>query len=154
MDAGNRNSQDSIRRSPLSVLLSIWAVLAGYLTLSILVMLLLMVALVIVPEWRETVSGGYLLANILLSIISAAAGGYVTARIAPASPLGHGLALGLISLLFGVLYAMNMPTEPGRPEPPEWYGVLLAVLALPSVMLGALVRVRTLPASARPAGKR
>ncbi len=131
------------QRGVMHVMRSIWAVLAGYLTLAILVMLLLMIVLAIVPRWQASVSSDYLAANIMLSIISAMAGGWVCARLAPDRPLAHGLALGIISLVLGVLYALDTPLGAGRTAPPQWYGVLLALLALPSVLAGTMLRIRT-----------
>ncbi|MCB1185922.1 hypothetical protein KDL29_02040 [bacterium] len=137
------NGSKNNGRSAVTILRSIWAVVAGYLTLSLLVIILLVIAVTIVPQWKKTADGAYLATNLMLSVVSAAFGGYVCARLSPDRPLGHALALGLVTLVLGVLYALSMPTEAGRAAPPGWYGPALAVLALPSVLLGALVFTRT-----------
>jgi hypothetical protein len=122
---------------------SAWAVLAGYLLLSVLIMLLLILCMLAVPAWRDTVTSAYLVVNILLSIFSAACGGWLTARLALSRPLLHGLILGLLTLLFGIIYALSAPAMEGtQPVPPAWYGPSVALLSLPSVLLGAWLQQR------------
>ena len=126
----------------LTLLRSIWAVFAGYLVLAVLVMLLLVLALALVPAWQDQITGAYLAVNIALSILSSVCGGWVTAQLAPGHRFQHGLALGLLAAVFGILYAMGPQPEGGMPQPPEWYRLLLACLALPSVLTGSLLRIR------------
>ena len=126
-----------------TILRSIVAVVVGYLSLSICVMVLLVVALALVPAWQGTVTGGYLATNIMLSIISAAIGGWVCARLAPSRPLLHGNILGLIALALGILYALSPMEDGGRSQPPGWYAPMLAMLAWPSVVLGTQIYIRT-----------
>ena len=130
-------------RNAVTILRSIGAVVAGYLVEGLLVMTLVVLAVIIVPQWQETADGAYLATNMMLNVIAAIAGGYVCARLSPDRPLGHALALGLVTLLLGVLYALHMPTEASRPALPDWNGTAIAMIALPSILLGALVFTRT-----------
>jgi len=126
----------------LTILRSIGAVLAGYVVLAVLIIVLLMAALTIVPAWGVGISTAYITVNILLSIFSSACGGWVAAWLAPGQRFQHGLALGLVTLGLGIIYAMNPQAEAGMPQPPEWYRYLLAALALPSVLGGSLLYMR------------
>lgn len=132
-----------------TILRSIVAVVVGYLSLSICVMVLLVLALALVPGWQGTVTGGYLATNIMLSIISAAIGGWVCARLAPSRPLLHGNVLGLIALVLGILYVLSPAEDGGHAQPPGWYALMLAMLAWPSVILGTLIFIRTRPGRPR-----
>lgn len=58
--------------------------------------------------------------------------GFVTARLAPAKSMLHGVILGIVGTLLGALGAVAM-WNIGH----HWYPILLAVLALPSCWLGA-----------------
>lgn len=126
----------------MTILRSAWTVLAGYLLLSILIMLLNIICMLAVPAWRDNVTGTYLAVNILLSILSAACGGWLTAHLVPCHRFQHGLALGLLATVFGILYAMGSQPEADIQQPPEWYRLLLASLALPSVLAGSMLRIR------------
>lgn len=141
----NEQSVGNEPASKLNWLLSGWAVLAGYLAMSLLVIILMMIALAIVPQWRMTVSGDYLAANIMINILSAICGGWLCARLSPNRPMSHGIALGLITLIGGMFYALNMPQEAGRASPPQWYGPVIAVMGSVAVIPGALLYVRTKP---------
>jgi hypothetical protein len=58
-------------------------------------------------------------------------GCYITARLAPDRPVAHALALGLLGVVVstaGTIAAQNLG--------PAWYGIALAVLALPLSWLG------------------
>ena len=80
-------------RNAVTILRSIGAVVAGYLVEGLLVMTLVVLAVIIVPQWQETADGAYLATNMMLNVIAAIAGGYVCARLSPDRPLGHALAL-------------------------------------------------------------
>jgi hypothetical protein len=60
-------------------------------------------------------------------------GGYIIARLAPARPVGHALAigtLGLVGALVATIATWNMNVGPA------WYSLSIAVLALPSSWAG------------------
>jgi hypothetical protein len=66
-------------------------------------------------------------------------GGYVTARLAPHSPMRHVVVLGVIGFLMasvGAIVAIRMDLGPA------WYPVALAVTALPCTWLGGKLHTR------------
>lgn len=66
-------------------------------------------------------------------------GGYLTAALAPDSPMRYVMILGLIGLAISTLAAIaTIPMKLG----PAWYPIALAVLALPCVWLGGKLRTR------------
>jgi hypothetical protein len=72
--------------------------------------------------------------------LATVAGGWVTARLAPAAPLGHAAilaGLGALAGLGGVAFAVAHPALG-----PLWYPVALAVTGPPCVLLGARLRAR------------
>src|SRR6187402_1021987 len=63
------------------------------------------------------------------------AGGYVTARLAPANPVRHSIILGLIGTALGtvgVFVAWDLS--------PHWYPIALAVTAVPFTWLGGKLK--------------
>lgn len=92
-------------------------------------------ALAVYPPWDVpmTETSDNLLA-LAYRVVLAVASGWVTARLAPHSPMAHALALGGIGTVMsalGLLGAMQMDLGP------LWYPALLVVVALPSAWLGA-----------------
>lgn len=67
--------------------------------------------------------------RILISI----AGAWLTARMAPASPMKHALILGVIGTVLGAAGAV---ATWNKGMGPHWYPVTLAVLAIPQCWLG------------------
>jgi hypothetical protein len=67
----------------------------------------------------------------------ATAGGYVTARLAPASPVKHALVLGAIGVALSTAGAIAM-WEAG----PAWYPLSLIAISGPCSWLGARLRTR------------
>ncbi|MEQ1568588.1 MAG: hypothetical protein ABMA64_23320 [Myxococcota bacterium] len=68
-------------------------------------------------------------------------GGWVTARLAPSSPMRHAMALagfGVVAGSLGVVAAAAGGEEMG----PLWYAVSIPVSAIPTVWLGATVHTR------------
>jgi hypothetical protein len=65
------------------------------------------------------------------------AGAYLTARLAPASPLKHVIALACIGFVLGVAGAVVM-----WHEPPHWYPIALIILGVPSTLFGGWLFLR------------
>jgi hypothetical protein len=67
-------------------------------------------------------------------------GGWITAGLAPKRPMVHAVILGIVGLIMGTLGAIVNwdKTLPGT----AWYPIALAGLALPSVWLGAVLRMK------------
>lgn len=72
-------------------------------------------------------------------------GGYITARLAPNSPLRHALVLGFLSFVLSTVgaYFTIVTMDLG----PDWYPLALVIVAIPATMVGGLLyqnKVRTL----------
>lgn len=122
---------------PRRILRSIGAVLAGFLACFILSIGtdVVLHAAGVFPLWGQPMSDAlFVLATIYRTIYTVAAG-YITARLAPNSPMKHVWILGIIGLLAAI--AGTAATWDKGPEfGPKWYPLALVVLALPSVWLG------------------
>lgn len=123
------------------------AVIAGFATtfvLSVAIDALLRATGVYPPQGARMSDPLFVLAT-TYRILSTIAGGWVTARLAPARPMRLAMILGAIgslAALGGVAMSLAHP-ELG----PLWYAVGLFVTALPSVWAGAWLRVRQLGSS-------
>ena len=120
---------------------SVLAVLAGYVTMVIIVIIGTMLAVRFIlrrppAELHASDSppmpSAYLTANLLISGLAALAGGCVTASIAAASPLGHGIAL---AALMGIMSLLSM--KQAGDSQPRWYQIVLATVMPALAVLGA-----------------
>jgi len=66
-----------------------------------------------------------------------AAGSYLTARLAPANPMRHALALGAVGVVLATIGAITM----GKLGP-AWYSIANIVIALPCAFAGGWIRER------------
>ena len=125
-----------------TTLKSIWAVVAGVLTIIIvttLVDILLHVAHVYPPMDQPLTDALALLASVYRLVISVA-GAYLTARLAPNRPMRHALILGYVGVGLGLLGAVatwNLGLGP------HWYPVSLVVAAVPQCWLGGRLYERS-----------
>jgi len=72
-------------------------------------------------------------------IIYTVLGSYITARLAPHSPMRHVWVLGVIGFIVGMAGAIAaMPMHLG----PAWYPIAIALTALPCAWLGGVLRIR------------
>ena len=118
------------------------ALLAGFATMAILVIVMTALLTRYVPSWvgaEGRPQPGYVFINIGYSFLAAAAGGYVTAWAAQNNPLILVLALGIIVLLMAALSAMQ-----SRGRQPVWYQLALVAISPLGVLIGGLVRMRVL----------
>jgi hypothetical protein len=120
---------------------SILALLAGFVlvvVLSILTDVILRAAGVYPPLGQPPPDRLLLIATIYRTVYGIA-GSYLTARLAPCSPMGHALAGGAIGLLLSVI---GLAAAWGHPEKfgALWYPVALVVLALPTAWAGGRIR--------------
>ena len=91
------------------------------------------------PMGQPMNSSLFTLATIYRTIYSIF-GAYLTARLAPASPMKHALILGAVGTvlaLIGLLATWNKGPEFG----PKWFAVALVILAIPQCWLGGKLRV-------------
>lgn len=122
------------------MLRSVLAVLGGFITMAILVMISTAVAAqkLIPGGLRAMATPGtpvpraYLTANLAASALAAFLGGFVTARIAATMPLRHGLYLAAFMCAMGMLSARM---EAGRQ--PRWYQVIMCTVMPAIAVLGA-----------------
>ncbi len=119
------------------MLKSIRAVLAGYALVAALVIVATLVASKVLPEPTTT----YLVLNLSYSLVFAVIGGYVTARIAPHSPLIHAGALAAIFLF--VSFAASLLSAAAETAAfiaqPSWYPFVVALLGAGGVVVGGFV---------------
>ncbi len=81
---------------------------------------------------------GYLAINLVYSYAAAVLGGWVAAKVAGYRLLEHGIALGLLMLIGGLLFLIHPPE--GQPL---WYGWVLTLASPPLAVLGAALARRT-----------
>jgi hypothetical protein len=118
------------------------ALLAGFATMAILVILMTAMLTRMAPEWvgeQTKPRMGYVFVNLGYSFLAAAAGGYVTAWAAAGNPLAHDLALAIAVLVLSALSALQM-----RGKQPIAYQLALAAISPIGVMAGGLIRLRFL----------
>ena len=129
---------------------SIGAVVAGYVAMVVIVMLgTLALAVSIYPgglaalRARMQSSGAasmprpspiYLASNIVLSLVAAMMGGWVTLRVAVREPAGHLAALCVVLVVMGVISARR----PGSELQPAWYRVVIPIVGVVGVALSIL----------------
>jgi hypothetical protein len=118
------------------------ALLAGFLSIAVLVGVATVLITKLVPEWVGTTGhprAGYIFVNLGYSLAAAMTGGYITAWAAQDNPLIHALALALIVLLLAALSALQQ-----RGLQPIWYQLLLVAITPLGVFLGGLLRLKVL----------
>lgn len=118
------------------------ALLAGFLTMAVLVAVMTALLKRMVPSWTGTEGKpqpGYIFVNLGYSFLAAAAGGYVTAWAAKGNPLVLVLGLGIIVLALGALSALQ-----SRGKQPIWYQLSLVAITPLGVLAGGLIRLRVL----------
>lgn len=123
----------------MNVFKSIGAVLAGFIAVFILSVGtdMILETLGIFPPQSEPklFIGWMLVVAFIYRSIYAIIGGYVTAMLAPYSPMRHVLALGILGTIggvAGVIAGWNLSAH--------WYPIALAVTAFPLVWFGGTLR--------------
>jgi hypothetical protein len=89
----------------------------------------------IFPPLGQPISNMLLLLATAYRTVYGAVGGYLTARLAPAGPMGHALILGAIGIVLGTLGAV-LTWNKGPAFGPHWYPLALIALALPQCWAG------------------
>jgi len=120
---------------------SIWAVVAGVLFIVVVTTLIdvLLHALGVFPAMGRPLDDRLSWIALSYRIVIGIAGGWLTARLAPAAPMKHALVLGVVGIVLGTLGAV-VTWDKGLG--PHWYPVALAVLALPQCWLGGRLFAR------------
>ncbi len=128
---------------------SIAAIVAGFFTVVILSLATdqLLHILNVYPPWGQPMRDPSL--NFLAlsyRIVHTVLGNYLTARLAPHSPMRHVWILGFIGTFFGSLGVVaGLQMDLG----PLWYPIALVLTALPCSWLGGLMYRRLHPAASR-----
>jgi hypothetical protein len=119
------------------------ALVAGFATMTLLVIVMTVLVMRMVPSWRSMEGKplpGYVFVNLGYSFLAAAAGGYVTAwTTVAANPLVLVLALAMVVLAMAALSALQT-----RGKQPIWYALALLAISPVGVLAGGLVRLRVL----------
>jgi hypothetical protein len=132
-----------------TILRSIGAVLTGYILTGLLTFITVATLGALFPASYLPENVEWVVLNVAYGCLFAAAGGYVTAWLAPTHPTRHALALGLIMAVLAAITGLAVAAAPPSPEyasQPGWYYPALAVTVLPSVWAGAWFRTRAAPA--------
>lgn len=119
-----------------------FALLAGFATMAALVVLATALLTRLTPSWSADEgrpTAGYAFVNLGYSFLAAAAGGYVTAWLAPANPLYPVLTLAVVVLALAALSALQ-----AKGKLPIAYQLALVALTPLGVLAGGLVRLRVL----------
>ena len=117
---------------------SIWAVVAGFLTVVILSTLtdfLLESLKIFTPIGQGPMATWMLVVAFIYRSIYTVLGGYITARLAPNRPMRHAIILGIIGIAagaVGVVVGWNLSEH--------WYPIALVVFALPCTWLGGRLK--------------
>ena len=118
------------------------ALLAGFLTMTLIVVAATALIAHLVPSWvgdPGNPSGGYIFVNLGYSFLAAAAGGYVAAWIGSATPVAHTLVLAVVVLLISALNAVL-----ARGKQTIAYQIALVILSPIGIIAGGLARLRVL----------
>ena len=122
---------------PRGRLRSVGAVLAGFIVTAVLSLATdqLLHVLDVYPPWGQPMHEPALNALALAyRIVYSVMGGYITARLAPHSPVRHAVILGAIGFVFATAGAIATITK--YDLGPDWYPIALALTALPCTWLG------------------
>ncbi|MGA8085986.1 MAG: hypothetical protein WCA10_01685 [Terracidiphilus sp.] len=125
-----------IGRSVLAVLMGIVAGVAVMLATDFLLH-----AIHVFPAWDQRVPDGLLALATAYRTVYSVGASYLTARLAPYSPMKHALVGGLIGFI--VSLAGAIATWNGGPQfQTHWYPVALILLALPCAWAGGALRLK------------
>ena len=126
------------------ILRSILAVIAGFVTLSFMVILLTLIAVNAMGLKSGPPTPGDMVAKVAYSFFASAAAGFVTALAAGVKPLEHAYVLAGIMLVMGVVSYLHY-----RGTQPVWYQAMMVVVPPLCAIAGAAVCVRSAKVQAR-----
>lgn len=114
---------------------SIWAVVAGVLFIIIVTTIIdvLLHATGVYAGMDVPLTDALALLATAYRIVIGVAGGWLTARLAPADPLGHALRLGYVGTVLGLI-GLIATWDAGLS--PRWYPIALMLLAVPQCWAG------------------
>ena len=98
-------------------------------------------AIHVFPAWDQRVPDGLLALATAYRTVYSIGASYLTARLAPYSPMKHALAGGVIGFI--VSLAGAIATWNGGPQfQAHWYPIALTLLALPCAWIGGMLRLK------------
>jgi hypothetical protein len=117
---------------------SIRAVTAGLLTVVVpsIATDAIMHAIGALPAFGEPMGHAHSALALAYRVVYGIAGGYVTARLAPAAPVRHAVWLGVVGLLISTAGAIATWGE-GPQFGPKWYALAVVATAVPTAWFGA-----------------
>ncbi len=110
---------------------SIIAVVAGYAAMAILVIITTMLAAAFLLNDPNEVTSAYLVVNLILSLISAVVGGWITAKLAPNNKKRHVQILAGLIIVLGLLSLTQ--TLIGQPV---WYPWVIMLIGAGGALYG------------------
>src|SRR3954467_4280838 len=115
---------------------SIWAVVAGILSVIVVTTLVDIVlhATGVFPPLGEPIDDRLSLIATSYRVVIGIAAAYLTAKLAPSNSMKHAMILGSIGTVLGTL---GVVASWGSKLGPAWYPIALAVLAIPQSCIGA-----------------
>jgi hypothetical protein len=126
------------------VVRSLFAVAAGFAGTNILSLLADTALRSLAPQafgaQGQAIDSQGLLLTLAGAAIAGVVGGYITARIATRRHIVHAAALGMVTLVFGIL-ASVLAWDTG----PAWFHVATLALIVPVALLGGTLRALQLP---------
>lgn len=126
-----------------SVMRSVWAIMAGFVVVVALSLGIdqILHTTGIYPPWGERMSDAQFVLATAYRLMLGIGGSYLTARLAPAKPMQHALAGGLIGTFLAAAGA-GATWNAGPEFGPHWYPVGLVVTALPCAWVGGKLFAR------------
>jgi hypothetical protein len=122
---------------------SVVAVLAGFLAVAGLSLGTDQVLhmLEVYPPWGQTMSDSLFAVALAYRVVYTVVGGWITARLAPRSPMRHVRVLAVIGLIAGSLGVVAQFAVANLG--PNWYPIGIAVTAYPLTWMGGKLGART-----------
>jgi len=117
---------------------SVWAIVVGVLFVVVLTtgVDIVLHATGVFGPWAEPMDQADAVLALSYRIVISVAGAWLTARLAPGSPMKHAMALGLVGVVlatFGAVATWNLGLGP------RWYPVSLIVCAIPQCWVGGRI---------------
>jgi len=93
------------------------------------------------PPWGQTMSNQLFAVALAYRVVYTVVGGWITARLAPRSPMRHVRVLAVIGLIAGSLGVVAQFAVANLG--PNWYPIGIAVTAYPLTWMGGKLGART-----------
>ena len=127
---------------------SIWAVAAGVLFIIVVTTVVDIVLHLagVFPSMEQPIDDKLALLATAYRVVISVAGGWLTARLAPANPMRHALILGCVGVVLGLI---GVAATWNKGLGPQWYPIALVVLAVPQCWAGGKIHEMQAASTAR-----